>query len=335
MILKNKRIVVQLLLKLLFIIILGIGVFYYYILRSNNTNIIHEKWVKYYKNPVLGNDKTDTIFDPYVMIDNNGLYRNYVSWRIYGAIAISTSVNGFTWSDLKIVLDKGKENNWDAIVNRASVIYKDGIYLMWFTGQNNGISKIGFARSADGYNFEKFEKPILIPEYDYEKYSVMNPHVIYDGKEKIYKMWYSAGETLEPDVIGYATSEDGISWVKYNYNPIFTPSKNKLLLDSFKIGGCDVHKISDNKYIMFYIGYSNINTARIFVSESKDGISNWKRSINPIIYSTDKDDFDGEACYKPSAIYDKKSNKWMLWYNGRKKNKEYIGLAICNSFKII
>ena len=92
----------------------------------------------------------------------------------------------------------------------------------------------------------------MIPEYDYEKYSVMNPHVLYDEKEKIYKMCYSAWETYEPDVIGYATSEDWISWVKYNYYPIFTPNKNKLLLDSFKIGGCDVHKISDNKYIMFY-----------------------------------------------------------------------------------
>ena len=52
------------------------------------------------------------------------------------------------------------------------------------------------------------------------------------------------------------------------FNPIFTPSKNKSSLDSFKIGGCDMRKISDNKYIMFYIEYSDINAARIFVAES-------------------------------------------------------------------
>lgn len=84
----------------------------------------------------------------------------------------------------------------------------------------------------------------------------MNPHVIYDIKEKIYKMWYAAGDTFEPDVISYATSKDGIKWKKYKYNPIFIPNKNKNSLDSFKVGGCDVHKISDNKYLMFYIGYS-------------------------------------------------------------------------------
>ena len=202
-------------LKSMLVIILGIIIIKYYKLRDN-TNNIRKKWVKYYKNPVLGNNKTDTVFDPFVMIDKNGLYRNYVSWRIYGAIAISTSVDGITWSDLQIVLDKGKEYSWDTIVNRASIIYKDGIYLMWFTGQNKGISKIGFAKSDDGYNFKRFEEPVLIPEFNYEKNSVMNPHVIYDEKEKIYKMWYSAGETFEPDVIGYATSEDGIYWEKYN-----------------------------------------------------------------------------------------------------------------------
>ena len=85
-----------------------------------------------------------------------------------------------------------------------------------------GISKIGLAMSENGNNFIKYEKnPVLIPEYEYEKYSVMNPHIIYDNKEKIFKMWYSAGETIEPDVICYATSKNGKNWIKYTNNPIF------------------------------------------------------------------------------------------------------------------
>lgn len=77
---------------------------------------------------------------------------------------------------------------------------------------------------------------------------------------------------------------------------------------------------------MFYIGYSDINSARIFFAESKDGITNWKRYNNPIIKPS-RNKFDNDACYKPSAIYDKINNRWMLYYNGRKKDKEYIGLA--------
>ena len=190
-----------------------------------------------------------------------------------------------------------------------------------------GKSEIGFAISDDGYNFIKYKNnPVMIPEFDYEKNSVMNPHVIYDKNEKIFKMWYAAGETYEPDVICYAISKDGINWIKYKNNPIFIPNSNKKSFDFYKIGGCDVHKISNNKYLMFYIGYTDINTARIFYAISKNGINDWKRSNKPIIKPS-KDQFDNNACYKPSAFFDKNNNRWMLWYNGRSKNKEFIGFA--------
>ena len=162
----------------------------------------------------------------------------------------------------------------------------------------------------------------------------MNPHIIFDKDEKIFKMWYSAGETIEPDVICYATSKDGINWVKYNKNPIFFPNNNKSNLDFYKIGGCDVHKLSKRKYVMFNIGYTDINTARIFVASSKNGVNNWKRYDNPIIIPT-KNQFDNNACYKPSAIFDKGNNKWRIWYNGRNKNKEYIGLATHNNYQLL
>ena len=159
----------------------------------------------------------------------------------------------------------------------------------------------------------------------------MCPNVIYDKEEHIFKMWYSAGEKYESDVICYATSKDGINWIKYKNNPIFTININKLTLDSFKVGCCDVHKISKNKYIMFYIGYSDINTAKIFSTKSKNGINNWIGINNPIIKPT-KGKFDNDACYKPTAIYNRNKKEWLIWYNGRRKQKEFIGLAFCKNF---
>ena len=41
---------------------------------------IVEKFEKYEFNPVLGDDKTGTVFDPYVIQDKDGLYKMYVSW---------------------------------------------------------------------------------------------------------------------------------------------------------------------------------------------------------------------------------------------------------------
>ena len=249
----------------------------------------------------------------------------YFSWRNKHAIAKTTSKDGINWSPTKIVLDKGNITSWEAAVNRASVV----------TGQYNIKSNIGFAYSEDGDNFIKYQNnPVMIPEFHFEKLSVMNPHVIYDKEENIFKMWYSAGEKYEPDVLCYAISKDGINWSKYEKNPIFTPSLNKSSFDFYKIGGCDVHKILHNKYIMFYICYTSINTARIFVTMSKNGINNWERFNYPILHPS-KNQFDHSSCYKPSAIFDKKNNRWMIWYNGRNRSLELIGLAFHKNYELM
>ena len=317
--------------KLKLIKSLFIFIFFFFILIRQNK--INKEWIKYELNPVLGNIQTGCIFDPFVIKDNN-LYKMFFSWRIKRAIALSTSKDGINWSSIKIVLDKGNITSWEEAVNRASVVMVNKKYYMWYTGQYNVQSKIGLAFSDDGYNFIKYKNnPVIIPEYNFEKLSVMNPHVIYDKEEKIFKMWYSAGEQYEPDVICYAISKDGINWIKYENNPIFGPNLNKSSFDFYKIGGCDVHKISNKKYIMFYIGYTDINTARIFIAISKNGIDNWIRFNYPIIQPT-KDEFDHSACYKPSAVFDKKRNRWMLWYNGRNRSLELIGLAIHKNYEI-
>ena len=56
----------------------------------------------------------------------------------------------------------------------------------------------------------------------------------------------------------------------------------------------------------------------------KDG--NLKLENNEPIIAPSKGKFDSDACYKPTAIYDKDEKKWMIWYNGRTGNEEYIGL---------
>lgn len=259
----------------------------------------------------------------------------YVSLRSTGVIAITTSKDGIKWSELTTVLNKGNLKSWESVVNRGSLLIYNKKYYLFYTGQNKGISKIGLATSENGINFYKYEKnPIIIPEFEFEKRSVMNPHVIYDNEDKLFKMWYAAGETYEPDVICYASSKNGINWVKYKNNPIFTSNPNKSTLDSFKVGGCDVHKISSKNYLMFYIGYSDIHSASIFIAESQNGINNWKRYINPIIKPT-KGGFDNDSCYKPTAIFDEKINKWIIWYNGRAKNKEFIGIASYKKYKFL
>lgn len=283
-----------------------------------------DNFKKYNKNPVFGNEQTQTTFDAYVQkIDN--LYRMDFSWRSRKACAVTFSEDGINWSEPQITLSNNMQSGWEDNLNRNCVLFIDGIYKMWYTGQARGYSFIGYAESTDGINFErKCDTPILVPEYPYEKESVMIPCVMYDDSK--YKMWYSAGETYEPNVIGYAESTDGINWKKCRFNPILV-SNPKNLFEQERIGGCHVIKTDDMGFVMFYIGYENIDTARICVARSDDGITNWERSyLNPIIEPT-AGEWDADACYKPTVVWNEKENKWMLWYNGRHGIPEYIGYA--------
>ncbi|MBP3358005.1 MAG: hypothetical protein J6K91_03760, partial [Opitutales bacterium] len=86
----------------------------------------------------------------------------------------------------------------------------------------------------------------------------------------------------------------------------------------------------ENDYLMFYIGFEDIHTARICMARSKDGITNWERfSGNPIIQPdfSQPDSWDASATYKPYVIFD--GEKWIMWYNGRihKLRLERIGVA--------
>ena len=81
-------------------------------------------------------------------------------------------------------------------------------YIIYYTKQFGYDEKYGYkyseiyvTTSTDGINFNSEKKLVLKAEKDYEKYSVMNPNVIYDEKDNLFKMYYAAGELVEPDVM--------------------------------------------------------------------------------------------------------------------------------------
>ncbi|MBR2612087.1 MAG: hypothetical protein IKC72_03360, partial [Clostridia bacterium] len=60
-------------------------------------------------------------------------------------------------------------------------------------------------------------------------------------------------------------------------------------------------------------------------ARSRNGITEWQRSpLNPLVSPT-KGGWDGDACYKPSVLFE--NGVWRLWYNGRCGKPEYVGMA--------
>ncbi len=281
-------------------------------------------WTKAAENPVLGGT-LGTCFDNYVLKEGV-TYRMWFSWRPKKSIAEVESADGIHWSEPKIVLLPNAASGWEDDVNRPGVVKRPDGYHLWYTGQAHGHSAIGHAFSADGRKWERTSTlPVLTPELPWEKVAVMCPDVMWD--ESQYRMYYSGGEQYEPDAIGYATSSDGLHWTKAG-QPIFAADPSHAW-EQHKVTACQVIR-RENWFIMFYIGFRDINHAAIGIARSRDGIHDWERLPGNPIIQPEAGQWDGEACYKPAVVFESggaSGGRWRLWYNGRNGNLEQIGLA--------
>ena len=291
-------------------------------------------WVKYEHNPVLGGE-LGTCFD-LTMFKEGEVYRMWFSWRPKQSVALVESRDGIHWSEPVIVVGPDFASGWEVDINRPSVVKRGDSYHMWYTGQvwgeidslghRLGQSYIGHAVSQDGVHWQRTgSEPVLSPTLPWEKVAVMCPQVIWDEEAGIFKMWYSGGEQYEPDAIGYATSRDGRIWEKDVANPIFQCDP-QYAWEHYKVAGCQVIREGE-WYIMFYIGFADLDHARIGLARSRNGISDWERHpANPIIGPGDEQAWDHDATYKPFAIHE--PGRWVLWYNGRHGAPEQIGYVI-------
>jgi predicted GH43/DUF377 family glycosyl hydrolase len=286
-------------------------------------------WKKFAGNPVMGG-KYGTCFDISVLREGEK-YRMWLSWRPKKSVALVESKDGIHWSEPpQIVLGPRVETGWEDDLNRPSVLKRGGAYHMWYTGQvkpgaRDGHSWIGYATSPDGVTWKRLsDKPVLSSDQPWEKVAVMCPSVIWDESARRFRMWYSGGEQNEPNAIGYATSPDGLTWMKNEANPIFGPDPNRAW-EKHKVTACQVEQ-RDGWHLMFYIGFRDEEHAQIGLARSRDGITNWQRHPGNPLVCPGENQWDHDACYKPFAIFD--GTKWLLWYNGRHGGLEQIGVVL-------
>lgn len=274
-------------------------------------------WIKDQGDAQLGGT-LGTVFDNCVLKED-GIYYQWFSWRPAAGIALTTSRDGVHWELPQMVMTRQKTLWWAADeVNRPCVLYRDGLYHMWFIGmvrQNDfehGFTAVGYATSTDKIHWDIRPEPVMTSELPWEKTSLYCPHVLYDEAQGMYRMWYSGGEQYECDAIGYATSQDGISWKKYGGNPIFRPDSSQFW-ECSKVEACYVIP-HDEWFYMFYLGISADRSASIGLARSRDGVTGWERHPdNPIIAGTDGT-WDYLAICKPTVL--KEKDGFIMWYNG-------------------
>ena len=233
-------------------------------------------------------------------------------------LALFPSVNGASGQWVKYGANPvllPTTGSWDAdYVTTPRVLYDGTTYRMWYQGGFSGISSIGYATSSNGIDWTK-HGVVLSPGQagDWDSSSIGLGSVLWNGTA--YLMWYTGtnGVTFPGGAIGFAVSSNGTNWVKYQDNPVITPSE--LGNDQKYIAAPYTIRLNLT-YNMWYTGKSSAqtNTNRIIYATSFDGI-HWTKWPSPVLAPpSDPSAWDYNGVYSPSVIWN--GRIFGGWYSG-------------------
>src|SRR6266545_3823339 len=168
-------------------------------------------------------------------------------------------------------------------VDDAALAKVGSTYVMWYSGtsEDGGKPAVFMATSSDGLTWTRGNSgaPVLQgTPAAFDGDGVYGPDVLYDPADPAapYRMWYS-GRSGVFGAIGYATSADGIAWVK---SPGFGPPL--AVLDHGPAGSADSFSAADptvmkdgSTWKMWYSG-DDSSKKRIAYATSVDG-STWAK----------------------------------------------------------
>ncbi len=125
-----------------------------------------------------------------------------------------------------------------------------------------------------------------------------------------YRLWYSGFDGTHWK-IGYALSFDGISWIKYDGNPVLDTSLPSTWDDYGVYRPAVLH--DGVKFHMWYTGFGAVS--QIGHATSDDGIVWLKDPANPVIEpGIGALEWDGGGAYSPSAVF--AEGIYRIWYTG-------------------
>ncbi|MGA9120399.1 MAG: T9SS type A sorting domain-containing protein, partial [Bacteroidota bacterium] len=187
-------------------------------------------------------------------------------------IGRATSTDGRVWvrDTTNPVIRVGALGQWDAaLVHTGSVLFDGTTYRMWYTGLSQGYAQgsagIGLATSTDGIHWIKdtLDNPVLAagPAGAWDQHGVGECSVVYDSVSQRYLMFYDGNELdffQETSGIGYASSADGIHWVKYAGNPVLP---NNLPGSWTTVASAPFVLLRDSTFHMWYAGEGTVSNS--------------------------------------------------------------------------
>jgi len=309
---------------------------------TNPDALSQTTWYKYPGNPVFKPGKEgewDKAKIAQTVLFEDGQYHMWYSgWNdnIPGirGIGYAFSTDGIQWQkyDANPLEFKGETSPWDNVVISFDIIKRDSAYWMWFAGIDKSTlsGKIGIAWSENGLTWTRHPNPVLMSGSgdQWDGGGIYGASVYFNGN--YYQMWYNARDTITwAQRVGYATSDDGILWVKYAANPV---------LDIGESGSWEGHSVgiysvnfNGSFYEMWYDGYDKIKTQAGYAT-SVDGL-NWIKFLgNPVIEVGELGRWDTWIARIPTVV--SLDSTYRMWYYGHDYSKGNIGYATTSTEEV-
>ena len=237
------------------------------------------------------------------------LSTNYKFKGIFANILRIAAILALAWVSTGFAVDAAgsdKRDNWDGLaVQKPSVLHETSGYRIWYDGLDfDENTQVGLARSKDGVSWKKApQNPVLDGEPDaWDASGEHAPFVMKDGN--LYKMWYE-GSDGNVRQLGYATSNNGITWRKYSGNPVLQAGPESY--DQFVAGhGTVLHE--DGLYKLWYHAIGD-QGAIIAYATSADGI-NWTKHGPVLVGAPESWD---TGLWGPSVL--NVNGTYWMWYS--------------------
>lgn len=181
-----------------------------------------------------------------------------VRYLIFTGLAVSSDggISFQRYSNVPI-MDRTDEDLF--VRTGTSIVIDDGLWKMWYVGGNEWVKageksvpkyRIKYTESPDGIKWTD-EGRLCIDLKDEDEFGLGRPFVIHKGTH--YEMYFSYRARTSPYRIGFAVSEDGLSWERRDDEAEIRPSERGW--DEREVCFASVINSRGRTY-MFYNGYN-------------------------------------------------------------------------------
>ena len=279
------------------------------------SQVWYENWERNPQNPIMDGpvNWTNNFSSPVIIHEDD----TYKMWFTSGEweIGYAASDDGFSWEiHQSPVIIAGNGNDWDYHKSADVVLRIDDTLRMWYSGIDSDWDpyRLGYAWSLDGIAWQLNEEPVL------EGASFSSMH--YDGT--IFHLYYTSGWKED---INYATSEDGITWIKSTENnPVIERGAPGTWNDEWVTPrGLIMHNDTLHMFFDGRDGTADDYYNRTGYAWSVD-YTNWTVNDN-YVFDVVAGGWESEGVSAGTILFE--DNKYKMWYGGSGSTGAAIGYA--------